>query len=132
MKKYIIIVFTVFLSLSYMVVYENLLYELTYVSYLPDYSKHPYPTYDINGIKQKCDICASENINDYIPFYGKVLNYLYLLALVFTIVLIIPLFSLSIYFTFKNKKILDYKWIVIHILFYWVLFSLITKIELMD
>lgn len=124
----IILYLTTFLAI-YLWVYDNLLYEKLYVSYLPNYTEEvTFPTYAKGEAIPLQDLKPNS-----IPIWSLLLYRFSQLSIILTPILFCVLLISSIVILIKKRKsaILK-KWAVIQFSLMIVIFFLFTAVDIMD
>ncbi len=117
---YIILLITTMFLCSYSLLYDEYLYELTYVKYLPNYKKEvPYQTFNKSGeITNLDDHPMRSDLLSYAPLYGRVLYYVRIVNFFLVPILFCLISLIAIVFLVKYRKNLHYKSLVIPIVLY--------------
>lgn len=119
-KLYLILLITIEFLCIYSLLYDEYLYESTYVKYLPNYQKEvPYQITNKSGeITNLDDHPMRRNLLSYAPVYGRVL-YSVRIVNFFLVPILFYLASLIALVFFGNyRKNIDYKSLVIPIFLY--------------
>jgi hypothetical protein len=135
----IMLIITLFLF-SYSCIYTNFLEEPTFVRYVPNYDNAnvAFPQYDPDGSNKtyyptdENTILASDNFHDYVPLYGILLQYLFVLTILLSPGFFISTFIMNIFLILKERKNLGIKWYCFLILAYVVIVFCFFNTEIMD